>query len=184
MFRIEAATSSDLALMRSIDDDAGALYAAAGLHLDFPADHPFAIAESELWQHSLDHGRVFLARDAGEEGPDAAGFAALALPDGKPYLEQLSVRRAFSQRGAGSQLLEHACRWAQHQDVKELWLATYEHLPWNAPFYERRGFVRVPDSRCGPELAAFIVDHKRNLPQPGQRIVMVRHLNTLATITA
>jgi GNAT superfamily N-acetyltransferase len=176
MYRIDVATPADLGVLRSIDDDACGLYASAGLHLDFPADHPFAIAESELWQHSLNLGRVFLARDVTALDSEPVAFAALALPDGRPYLEQLSVRRAHGRRGVGGMLLEHACRWAVKQSVQQLWLATYAHIPWNAPFYERRGFVRVAESQCGAELRAYIAEHKRVLPQPGQRIVMFKGL--------
>ena len=104
----------------------------------------------------------------------ATTVAALALPDGKPYLEQLSVRPAQGRRGLGGALLERACRWAAAQTASELWLATYAHLPWNAPFYERRGFRQVPEASCGPELRALIAEHKRVLPQPEQRVVMLQ----------
>ena len=77
-------------------------------------------------------------------------------------------------------LLARACQWAVEQRAHELWLTTYAHLPWNAPFYRGRGFVAVPESRCGPQLMALIVQQKHALPLADQRIVMIKHVGEAA----
>jgi len=91
--------------------------------------------------------------------------------DGAPYLEQLSIRRTAMRQGLGRRLLQHAIAWAGDEP---LWLTTYGHIPWNRPFYERHGFVIVPESACPPGMVAILDDQRRALPAPEERIAMRR----------
>jgi hypothetical protein len=75
-------------------------------------------------------------------------------------------------RGVGSVLLEEAKAWAERAGRRELWLTTYAHLPWNLPFYARRGFARMAEADCGRELRAILEDQRRWLPDPQQRVAM------------
>jgi GNAT superfamily N-acetyltransferase len=162
----------DLPAMHGIDDDAAGLYVEAGIRLDLPPDHPFVLGELRRWRRAVAAGNVYLAVAAGTG--ETVGFAALSLTDGAPYLEQLAVRRAHMRRGIGGELLERALGWARAQNADGLWLTTYAHLPWNAPFYARAGFVQVDEARCGPGVRAHLVEQRAALPHPGQRIAMRR----------
>ena len=101
---------------------------------------------------------------------EAVGFAAVATLDGDPYLDQLSVRRAAMRRGVGSRLLAHAVATSG----VPMWLTTYGHLPWNAPWYARRGFVLVDEDAWRPGVRGDIEQQRAVLPAPAQRVVMVR----------
>jgi GNAT superfamily N-acetyltransferase len=152
----------------SIDDDASNLYAAAGLALGLTADHPFAVAEQARWRRSIELGRLFFAVD---EGGDRVGFAALDILDGAPYLDQLSVRMAAMRRGVGRTLLHHALAWSK--DLGDaLYLTTYGHLTFNRAFYEREGFVVVPDSECSPGVLHHLEEQRGCLPAPEHRVAM------------
>jgi GNAT superfamily N-acetyltransferase len=167
---IRAATPGELTTVVALDDDACQLYAQVGLALAFPADHPFAVAERASWRRSLELGRAFLA--VGDDGTPL-GFAALDMIDGAPYLEQLSVRLDSMRRGLGRALLARAIDWARaHGDA--LWLNTYDHLPWNRPFYEKEGFVVVTAAEWGAGMAALVEDQRQVLPAPERRVVMRR----------
>lgn len=169
-FSLRAGTPADLSTLVALDDDACQLYAQAGIHLDFPAEHPFAVAERASWLRALEHGDVLLAID--DAGAPLA-FAALELVDGAPYLDQLSVRLASMRRGVGRALLGKSVEWARrHGDT--LWLNTYGHLPWNRPFYEKEGFVVVPPDMWGPGMRAIVADQRQVLPYPELRVVMRR----------
>ena len=113
---------------------------------------------------------MFLAQT---EGANASPVGLLVMDrlDGQPYLEQLSVRVSAQRRGLGRSLLLRAIEWA---GAEPLWLTTYAHVPWNAPFYERHGFVAVPESACAPALLAALEEQRRFLPAPQQRIAMRR----------
>lgn len=165
---IRPATEDEANEVIAIDDDASALFASVGLPLDFGPDHPFVLAEHARWTAATRAGRTFLA--VAGDGPPL-GMTVLGWVDGAPFLQQLSVRRSAMRRGIGARLLARAVAWAGQ---RPLWLTTYAHVPWNRPFYERAGFAAVPPERCPPGVAAVLAEERRHLPEPGQRIAMVR----------
>jgi GNAT superfamily N-acetyltransferase len=165
---IRQASADDIDEMVSIDTDACTLYSEAGLDLDLGPEHPYSAAERAAWTRCAREGNAFLA---GPADAPAAGLLVLDRIDGAAYLEQLSVRRRAMGRGLGRQLLARAIAWANGEP---LWLTTYGHLPWNRPFYERHGFVAVPEAACPPGMVAILDEQRAVLPAPHQRIAMRR----------
>jgi GNAT superfamily N-acetyltransferase len=131
-------------------------------------DHPFVVAEANRWAIAIEDGLAQVAVD-GDDRP--IGFVALRCVDNQPYLDQLAVRRRYMRRGVGSALLHYAIAWS---GSRRLWLTTYSHLPWNRPYYERHGFAHVPEDSCGPELRAILQTQRAALPDPEQRVAMMR----------
>lgn len=168
---LRLAQPEEIDVLVAIDDDAGRLYAEAGLPIEFEPDHPFLVAEQARWRQAAGLGHVFLAVDAEGRG---IGFAALGWADGEPYLEQLSVRSGAMRRGLGRRLLRRAIDCAAQQDGTSLWLTTYGHLPFNRAFYEREGFVVVAEPGWPPDIEHHIAEQRRYLPDPEQRIAMRR----------
>ena len=168
---LRLARAHEIAELVAIDDDAGELYAEAGVRIELAPDCPFLVEEQARWLGAIEREQVFLAVD---ERDRTLGFAALDVLDGEPYLEQLSVRRRAMRRGIGRQLLHRAFAWAEQQRGNFLWLTTYGHLPWNRPFYEREGFVVVAEPEWPPDIAHHIAEQRRCLPDPEQRIAMRR----------
>jgi GNAT superfamily N-acetyltransferase len=171
--QIRPARPTDRETIRLIDDDATALYAEHGLAIELAPGHPFAVAEQGRWLRSAELGRAFFALD---EAGQPVGFAALDWLDDQPYLDQLSVRRSAMRRGIGTRLLQHAADWARQAGGAALWLTTYGHVPFNRPYYERRGYVLVPESACGPGIAHHLHEQRLHLPAPDQRVAMRREL--------
>ena len=164
---LRVAHADEMAQLVAIDDEACSLYADAGRPIVLSPHDPFVVAEYRRWRDALLQARVVVAAT-----PDDApvGFAALGWVDTEPFLQQVSVRRAWMRRGLGRALVEHAIRWGRGV----LWLTTYADLPWNRPFYERLGFVRVDEGSCGPEMRRIFDEERRALPAPDQRVAMVR----------
>lgn len=166
---IRPASPDDIDEAVAIDDDACTLYEAAGLKVALGPEHPFARAERARWTRAAEEGLAFLAI-----APDgrAVGLLVLGrLADGEPYLEQLSVRSSAMRQGIGRRLLARAIAWA---GGAPLWLCTYAHVPWNRPFYEREGFVVVPEAECPREVIEDLREQRRSLPAPEERIAMRR----------
>ena len=157
----------ELAIARSIDDDATNAYADIGIKVWLPHDHPFALDEDARWSEALRDGRLLFACS-----PDGTplGFAAFGYVDEKPYLHQISVRCDAARRGAGSLLMERVKRWALPSG--ELWLTTYGHVVFNRPWYERLGFSCVDASLAGPRLRAIIEKERAALPDAEHRVLM------------
>ncbi|GAA1631377.1 GNAT family N-acetyltransferase [Catellatospora bangladeshensis] len=76
-------------------------------------------------------------------GDPPVGFARLGEVDGLAHLEQLSVHPGHSGRGIGTALLEAACTWAAGSGYQAMTLTTFADVPWNAPYYARRGFTEL-----------------------------------------
>lgn len=107
-------------------------------------------------------------------------MAILGVVDGAAYLDQLSVRLDAMKRGVGRALIDRSLSWASGRAElvgRGLWLNTYGHLPWNAPYYERCGFVLVPEPAWGPQMRALVGFQRCRLTEPAQRVVMQRPLS-------
>ncbi len=165
------AAPDDLSRLVAVDAAACALFAAVGVNIDLPKDHPFVAAEAQRWGLALGAGQVLGAYASEGRGEQLVGFAVVGELDGQPYLEQISVSPAFMRRGIGSQLLT---RVMATTGKSPWWLTTYAHVAWNAPYYCRFGFEVVGDEDCGPELRETLSIQRAVLPHPAQRVAMVR----------
>ncbi|HEX2890536.1 GNAT family N-acetyltransferase [Vineibacter terrae] len=101
------------------------------------------------------------------------GFALLTTVGGEAYLHQLSVLPRAAGRGIGSALIENACDAARAAGHRTLLLSTYDGVPWNAPFYARRGFGIVPPGAYTRALRGLRQEEIR-LGHPAWRRVLMR----------
>jgi GNAT superfamily N-acetyltransferase len=160
---------ADLPTLLAIDLDASVLFERAGLYLDLPETHDYSVRERQRLGASLIAGSAIIAMDRCNR---AMGFIALGRLDGECYVEQISVRVSEMRRGLGTALMEVAGQSLASSDEGAWWLTTYDHLPWNRPFYERNGFVAVPEHECGRGIREELEFQRRWLPQPAKRIAM------------
>jgi GNAT superfamily N-acetyltransferase len=155
---IRPAGDPDRAALPALEAAADAVFAPLGI-TDLPA--PASAQErAAAW-------RVLVA------GRPVSGFAVLELLDGAAHLEQLSVHPDAAGRGVGSALLAACVDEARDAGLVRMTLTTYADVPWNAPWYARRGWreVRHPS----PALQA-VRDRERalGLDRHGRRVVMTR----------
>jgi ribosomal protein S18 acetylase RimI-like enzyme len=158
----------ELSVALELDNDAGGLFTDFGLAFDhLTPTHPFVVHEAERWAAALRDARLFFACT-----PDGVpiGFVALGTVDGQAHLDQLAVRRAFMRCGVGRALMAHARSVSQSRSA--LWLTTYDHVPWNRPYYETLGFRVVPEAECGDEVRAILRAERGALPDPEKRVAM------------
>src|SRR5215469_838243 len=92
------------------------------------------------------------------------------------YLSRFALTTRL-RRGIGAALLSAAECVAAKTRSRTLWLTTYRHLPWNAPFYEKAGFVTVPVEECGTEILVELLFQRRLLPKPDERVAMRKTLS-------
>ena len=82
-------------------------------------------------------------------------------------------------RGIGTALVNAACHWAAGQGFSQITLCTFGDVPWNGPFYARRGFTEIPPPT--PALRALRQREVRlGLDGMGRRCVMRRPLGETA----
>ena len=168
--RIREMRDGDLPLLHHIE------HAAARLFATVPDPAIAAIAEHpplalEAFIPLLWSGPVFVACDAGDR---PIGFAAaLELVDCLS-LRELSVHPDHQGVGVGSALLdEFLCR-ARRDGAARCALSTFRSVPFNAPFYRRRGFVELSLDQAPLCLRDRFFDETPPGLDPAHRILMVR----------
>jgi hypothetical protein len=76
----------------------------------------------------------------------------------------------------GAALIEHLAATARAEHRPALTLTAFRDVPWNAPYYERLGFVIVEPPDQGPELAALVRREAATIPSNAPRVAMRRPL--------
>ncbi|BAL95250.1 GNAT family N-acetyltransferase [Rubrivivax gelatinosus] len=133
---VRKARHADIPVMRRVEADAASIFA--------PSDLPPALAQpmaaAEL-ARLIDGGLVWVAQDA--RGA-ALGFVACETVGRALHVVEMDVDPNAGRRGIGTTLLQQAIAQAEGADAIEvITLTTFDHLPWNAPFYGRHGFRRL-----------------------------------------
>jgi GNAT superfamily N-acetyltransferase len=165
---IRVPRGDELELLRAIERAAGTLFADAGLP-EIAAHEPASIEELTAY---VDAGRAWVVAEEAEP----VGYALVDIVDGLAHLEQLSVHPDSGRRGHGASLLAHVCEWSRQEGLEAVTLTTFEHLPWNAPFYARHGFENLEEHELGPELRRLRDDEARHGLDPRLRVCMRRNL--------
>ena len=127
----------EIELLPQIENGADLRYRKVGLQcvLDMPPHSIVSLAEG--WRN----GRLWVAvSPLGRP----VGFALMKLPGNTAWLDQLSVLDRWQGHGYGSALIDRAGMAARALGYDRLHLSTYRDVPWNAPFYARRGFKELP----------------------------------------
>lgn len=103
-----------------------------------------------------------------------AGFAYSFDMDDCAYIAQLSIVPEMQGRGVGSALIQAMSNAARQASKLGLVLTTFKTVPWNAPFYARRGFEILKRSQMGPELAAHATKDDAKWSPYSPRVAMGR----------
>ena len=111
--------------------------------------------------------------DRGGEG-GVVGSIVVDILDGNAHIEEVSVVPAAERRGLGSALLDAVLPYARRHGHPAVTLTTFADVPWNRPWYERRGFSVLAPGEVGPELAARMLDEAAHGLDPDLRVAMRR----------
>ena len=127
-YRIRPVRPDEMALLPPLEAAADTMFGALGIG---PLPGPGTVEE------------FFGALVVLVAGDPPVGLCRIDALAGGAHLEQLSVHPDHAGHGVGRALLRAACDWAQEAGYRDLTLATYRDVPWNAPFYASEGFVEV-----------------------------------------
>lgn len=166
---IRAARPDEIALLPQIENAADERYARVGLWriLDMP---PASIASLERGRRE---NRLWIATSPFDR---VVGFALMKLPGGTAWLDQLSVSDRWQGRGLGAALIDRTARRARELGHDTLYLSTYLGVPWNAPFYERRGFSSVPRGAWSAALRRQFLSETSHGHPTWRRTIMQRRV--------
>jgi GNAT superfamily N-acetyltransferase len=157
----------ELDLLREIERDAGQAFAEIGMD-EIANDEPLSVRKLGLF---LTAGRAWVAVDD-QDSPVA--YLLSRVVDGAAHIEQVSVARVAASHRVGAMLIDHLSRTAADGEPMAVTLTTFRDVPWNAPYYERLGFVVVPAADQGPQLAALVAREALAIPGNFPRVAMRR----------
>lgn len=144
---IRPAVVADLAALPHIEVRAGLPFRSIGL--DAIADDPPPNAD-ELFSH-VSAGAAWVAEVDGE----IVGYVLASVVDDEGHIDQMSVVPEMQGRGIGQALMQAVLGWSEREGYSSVTLTTFVDVPWNGPWYERRGFRFLRSDELGPELQAI-----------------------------
>jgi len=166
-YAIRLAVASDHPQLPGIERSAAALFAQFGLAEIFAR---ISTSSSDL-EEGLRNGRLWVATVPDDE---VVGFALARVVGDNAHLDELDVLPDHGRRGIGTALVEAFLRWARDSGFSGATLTTLQHVPWNAPFYERFGFQVLAPRELSPELSELLRQEiERGLPAEN-RVAMYR----------
>ena len=143
---IRAAVPDDLPLLREVERAAGEAFRALGM--DAVADDEPPTVQELLGP--LEDGRLLVV------GGEPLAYLLVEAVDDAAHVEQVTVRPDQRGRGLGARLVDRAGQWGRERGLQAVTLTTYEHVPWNAPYYARLGFCVVAPELLGPQLRRVV----------------------------
>ena len=136
-FVVRRARQNDAAALPAIERSAAELFRTDPT-LAWLADTDVASAAQH--RQAIDNAHVWVAETTSVQ---LAGFIRALDFDNLLHIEELSVSLAFQGQGVGRQLLLATIEHARREQMRAVTLTTFRDVPWNAPFYQRMGFVEV-----------------------------------------
>lgn len=122
---------------------------------DLPAEVRYLVTEDELLHQAQSEARLWVALT---DDRIPVGFAMANIVDGGAHLDEMDVLPYFGRQGIGTRLVRTCIDWARSGDFPVVTLITFRHLPWNAPFYEKMGFVSMEPAELGEALASLLAE--------------------------
>jgi GNAT superfamily N-acetyltransferase len=158
---------NEIKLLPQIEKEADRRYARAGLRrvLDMP---PAGLASLEQARR---RGVLWLAVSRVDR---PVGFALMKLRGGTIWLDQLSVLDRWQRHGHGAALIDRSAARARALGFDALYLSTYRDVPWNGPYYSRRGFEEVPRSAFTDPLRFVFLTERHHGHPVWHRAIMRR----------
>ncbi len=114
----------------------------------------------EMLLEAVQDGLLWVALDD-DGGEKPVGYALVRLIDDAALLAQMDVHPDHMRREIGSALIEYVVEQLRLRKKTVLYLTTYIHVPWNAPFYAKQGFVTMSSAEIPPFLKDILEEEKR-----------------------
>ncbi|MGG7566382.1 GNAT family N-acetyltransferase [Rhodovulum sp. DZ06] len=173
-FVIRGAREDDAPALARIYWRAGALFIDTA-HPEVVDPDPPAAA---LFARLARQGALLVAAAGGDRPAGFLGWMPATLLDGTPALHvgELDMDPALHGRGGGTMLLRAAEALARRTGRGAVTLSTFIDVPWNAPFYARRGY-HVMDPADWPPVCRGEVERMAAAGQDvSARVVMMRRV--------
>lgn len=153
-YTIEQATADLVPLLAAIEVAAAGIFPPGSIpdHIrsDFtPVDKLHKAVQNSLLWAALD------------QAGNPVGYAYVRLIDHAALLAQIDVHPDHMRKGIGAALIGLVAGRLRQRKLPALYLTTFTHVPWNAPFYARLGFTALDDADVPQFLKDILEEEKR-----------------------
>ena len=167
---VRLAVEADLPQLAGVQLDADTRYAST----DHPEDATTEAIPVDHARIAADRGRLVVADIDGR----VVGWVFLTGSEGELLVGHICVATDFGQRGIGIALMRFVEDIAAEHGLGSIVLNTYTDVPWNAPWYERLGFVVVREAEWTADMRAIAEEQTADGEDWGRRVHMRKHLPT------
>lgn len=169
-YTIQLAAEHHVQSIPAIEQAAAAIFS----ETDLPPDVRFLVTDKETLINAQREERLWAALD---HNNILVGFALARVLGAYAHLEEMDVHPEHGRQGIGSKLLGKVINWAMDGEFPGVTLITFRHLPWNAPFYERHGFVQLDESDTSNNLRELIREEAGAGIESRNRVTMIYRIS-------
>lgn len=138
-YTLRSSKPQEFARLSTIENQAGELYAEAGIPADLQGLPIAAFARAHC------HGLLSVLADNTDL---AVAFALCWRRPDTLHLRELNVHPEHMRRRLGRRLIEHVRARAHAEALSQVTLTTFSEVLWNAPLYRRYGFAELRPESC------------------------------------
>lgn len=135
-YSIKIADFSHIPLLASIEIAAASIFPPGSIPEHIRSD---CLPQSVLFE-ATQKGLLWVA--LAREGKPV-GYALVQFFDDAALLAQIDVHPEHMRNGIGSALVKYIVGYLKSHGISFLYLTTFRHIPWNAPFYKKLGFKEL-----------------------------------------
>ena len=152
-YKITQGTDAHVPLLAAIEVAAAGIFPSGSIPDHIRADvTPVgelfeAVQKNLLW--------VALAQEA-----SPVGYAFVQMVENVALLAQMDVLPGHMRKGIGTALVGQIAETLRVRNVPALYLTTFTHVPWNAPFYGKLGFAALGEADAPPFLHNILEEER------------------------
>lgn len=168
MIRIRLASADDVPKIAPLEKAAGEVYREIGM--DAVADD--APIPDSLLLLAVEEQRLWVAVEYG-------ALKAYVLGEFLPqslHIDQVTVHPDAARRGLGALMIESISADPRSKERGLITLTSFANVPWNAPYYERIGFVDIPESEWPEGVSEKVKADQEHGLATWPRVVMKREI--------
>ncbi|WP_291443092.1 GNAT family N-acetyltransferase [Desulfovibrio sp.] len=152
-YTIDLATAAHVPLLAAIEVAAAGIFPPGSI----PDHIRSEFSPVDKLHEAVQSGLLWVALD---QAGNPVGYAYVRLIDHAALLAQIDVHPDHMRKGIGAALIGRVAGRMRQRQVPAIYLTTFTHVPWNAPFYARLGFTALDDAGL-PQFLKDILEEEK-----------------------
>ena len=152
-YKIQHAKENDIPLLDAIEAAAGTIFP----HGSIPENILAERVPYDIFVDAINQGNLLVALGS-DQTP--VGFAFWQNVEGSALLALIEVHPLHGQKGIGRALVLQIMNQVMKAGFQHLYLTTFANIPWNAPFYQKIGFVLLGEEEQPDFIKDILIEER------------------------